>query len=546
MKKLLFYIILIFPFFTFQLSAQKEESDNHIIINKNKPERQEWLRDLGFGLFLHWSLDSQLGVVISHSMVGASDDYMNRFIYDLPKTFDPYKFDAYRMAIQAKLAGANYICLTAKHHSGFCLWDTKTTDFKITNTPYKKDIIKEFVEGARKAGLAVGIYYSPEDFKFLYDNKISVQRGGLIFTKEFKASYNDLIRKQTRELFTKYGKIDVFFIDGSPKEVCMEEAWKCQPDVVITRGAINSPEQTVPGIANDQLWESCITMGTQWQYKPTNDELKSGTRIIEILVETRAKGGNLLLNVGPKSDGTNADPEERRLTELAAWNFINQEAIVNVRPWIVCNEENIWFTASKDRKTVYAVITGIPDWTRGGRKEFRIGSIKATPETKISVLGQNDKVVEYQNNADAKSRFTQKEDGLHISVVRAQRIYNNSKWPNPITVKLENVQPALTPPIVVTTNPAITPENVKLTGNLKDMGDAKELKVYFEWRRYGGFVENLYSTEWQAAETKISITSTGDFSQTLQFEKGKSYEYRAVVVHPLITMYGDRVRFQSK
>jgi len=547
MKTKLWVILTVFFFSSFLVMAQTEESDNKTgPSNRNKPEREEWLRDLGFGIFLHWSHDSQLGVVIGHTMVGASDDYTNRFINELPKTFDPYKYDAYRMAIQAKLAGAKYIVLTAKHHSGFCLWDTKTTDFKITNTPYQRDIVKEFVEGTRKAGLAVGLYYSPEDFKFLYDNNISVQRGGLKFTKEVSDAYNDLIRTQTNELFTNYGKIDILFIDGNPKEPCRDEAWNCQPDVVITRGAVNTPEQRLPGIASDRLWESCITMGTQWQYKPTNDNLKSATRLIEILVETRAKGGNLLLNVGPRPDGVIADPEERRLTEMAAWNFVNREAIENVRQWVVVNEENIWFTASKDRKTVYAVITGIPDWKFGSRKEFVLSSIKATPETKISVLGQNSKVVEYQLDNNPESRFTQQADGLHISVVRAQRIYNNYKWPNPITVKLENVEPALVPPHVVTGKATVAEGSVKLDGSIKSMGDAKQLKVYFEWRPYGGFAETLYSTEWHKTDERIELLAVGGFSKTLKFDKGKTYEFRAVVEHPLIKMVGDSERFTAK
>ncbi|HEC45077.1 MAG TPA: alpha-L-fucosidase [Bacteroides sp.] len=410
--------------------------------NRNKPERQEWLRDLGFGMFIHWSMDSQLGIVISHSMVGASDDYINRYINELPKTFDPQDFDPYKIAVQAKLAGVKYVVFTAKHHSGYCMWDTETTDFKITNTPYKKDILLEYVEGVRKAGLAVGFYYSPEDFKFLYDNDIVVRRRNFEINPETTRKYHDFIRSQTHELFSNYGKIDVLFIDGDHNEPCKEEAWDLQPDLVITRGAVNTPEQKIPGTADDNLWESCITMGTQWQYKPTNDDLKSGGKIIEMIIETRAKGGNLLLNIGLDPFGEIPDPEARNLTEVAAWYFINQEAVLNVRPWIITREENIWFTASKDRKTVYAIITGYPEWERGDRKEFVLKSVKTTPDTKISVLGQNDKVVEYRST-DPKSNFTQMDDGLHISVVRAQRIYNNHKWPNPITVKLENVEPVI-------------------------------------------------------------------------------------------------------
>jgi alpha-L-fucosidase len=422
--------------------TQIDESLTRETGNRNKPERQEWLRDLGFGMFIHWSMDSQLGIVISHSMVGASDDYINRYINELPKTFDPQDFDPYKIAIQAKLAGVKYIVFTAKHHSGYCMWDTETTDFKITNTPYKKDILLEYVEGVRKAGLAVGFYYSPEDFKFLYDNGIVVRRRNFEINPETTRKYHDFIRRQTHELFSNYGKIDVLFIDGDHNEPCKEEAWDLQPDLVITRGAVNTPEQKIPGTADDNLWESCITMGTQWQYKPTNDDLKPGGKIIEMIIETRAKGGNLLLNIGLDPFGEIPDPEARNLTEVAAWHFINQEAVLNVRPWIITREENIWFTASKDGKTVYAIITGYPEWGRGERKEFVLQSVKTTPDTKISVLGQNDKVVEYRTT-DPKSKFTQMNDGLHISVVRAQRIYNNHKWPNPITVKLENVEPVI-------------------------------------------------------------------------------------------------------
>lgn len=541
MKNVFFILCILLS--TSNLFAQKEENDNSFNENRNKPEREEWLRDLGFGLFIHWSLDSQLGTVISHSMVGASDDYMDRFINELPKTFDPYKYDGYRMAIQAKLAGAKYICITTKHHSGFCLWDTKTTDFKITNTPYGKDLLKEYVEGARKAGLAVGIYYSPEDFKFLYDNKITVKRGGVELDEKTKAAYNDLVRKQTHELFSNYGKIDMLFIDGDYKDPCKEEAWKLQPDVVITRGAVNTPEQTIPGVASDRLWESCITMGTQWQYKPTNDNLKSGTQLIELLIEARAKGGNLLLNVGPHPDGYIPDPESRRLAEIGTWHFINQEALHSVCTWIIPHEENIWFTASKDRKTVYAILTGIPNWVRGNRKEFVLGSVKATPQTKISVLGQNDLVVEYQNEKDAQSKFIQKEDGLHISVVRAQRIYNNSKWPNPITVKLENVVPALYPPVVETLKADVIENKVILKAKLIKKGDMGSYKVGFEYRPYGGFVENLYSASWDSTKW-IEITREGDFSIGLEgLKKGIQYEFRAVIIHPRMKIYGDIKRF---
>lgn len=528
------------------LYAQKEESDNRFGENKNKPARQEWLRDLGFGMFIHFNVDAQLGITISHSLVGASDDYLERYFNELPQTFDPSAFDPAAIAKLAKLAGMKYIVFTAKHHAGFCFWDTKTTSFKITNTSYKKDLLKVYVEGVRKAGLAVGLYYSPEDFKFLYDRKVLIKRGDMQFDKTITTAYDELVRKQTTELFTLYGKIDVLFIDGEPKGPCRDVAWKLQPDVVITRGAVNTPEQTLPGIALNEFWESCVTMGTQWNYKPTNDNLKTGGRLIELLVEARSKGGNFLLNVGPHPDGYIPYEQEIQLREVAAWQFINHEAIEGVRPWIVTNEEQVWFTASKDKRTVYAVITGQPDWPKGDRKEFVFGSIKATPKTIISVLGQNDKVTEYRNQLDVQSRFEQKDDGLHISIARAQRVYDNYKWPNPITVKLEHVEPALDPPQVETGMAVVKDGNVELNARVLKKGNADSLQVYFEYRPFAGFAENLYSKDWFRTAA-VPIRGQKSFTQTLSAVKaGNEYQYRAVIVHPLLTVRGDVKRIMIK
>jgi alpha-L-fucosidase len=536
MKKLLIVLMLCTGNFLF---AQKEESDNRFDGNKNKPARQEWLRDLGFGMFIHFNVDAQLGITISHSLVGASDDYMKRYFNELPKSFDPSAFNPAAIAKLAKLAGMKYVVFTTKHHAGFCFWDTKTTSFKITNTPYKKDLLKAYVEAIRKAGLGVGFYYSPEDFKFLYDHKILIKRGDMQFDKTITAAYDDLVRKQTTELFTLYGKIDVLFIDGEPKGPCRDVAWKLQPDVVITRGAVNTPEQTLPGIALDEFWESCVTMGTQWNYKPTNDNIKTAGRLIELLVEARAKGGNFLLNVGPHPDGYIPYEQETQLREVAAWQFINHEAVESVRPWIVTNEDQVWFTASKDKRTVYGVITGEPDWAKGDRKEFVFGSIKATPKTIISVLGQNDKVTEYQNQLDVHSRFEQKEDGLHISVVKAQRVYDNYKWPNPITVKLENVEPALDPPQVETVNATVKNGNLEMNGRVLKKGNADSLQVYFEYRPFAGFAENLYSKDWFKSSS-LTIRNAEPFTLSLAgLEGGKEYQYRAVIVHPRLTVRGD-------
>src|SRR4051794_12133918 len=143
----------------------------------NRPERLEWFRDLGFGLFIHWNFDSQLGVVISHSMVGASDDYLKRFVEDLPKTFNPRKFNPGDWAALAKLAGVKYVVFTTKHHSGFTMFPSATTDFNIMNTPFHRDATGEVLTAFREQGIAPGVYFSPDDFWWLYKNGKTIQRG---------------------------------------------------------------------------------------------------------------------------------------------------------------------------------------------------------------------------------------------------------------------------------------------------------------------------------------------------------------------------------
>ena len=134
-----------------------------------------------------------------------------------------------------------------------------------------------------------------------------------------------------------YGPIDVAFFDGDPYQL-RDLAWKLQLDVIVTRGAIETPELYVPGIPIPGAWEANFTMGTAWQYQPQNEVYKTGGQVIDILVETRAKGGNLLLNIGPKPDGELAIEQEERLREVALWMQVNQECIYGVRPWVITVE----------------------------------------------------------------------------------------------------------------------------------------------------------------------------------------------------------------
>lgn len=433
----IFVIVLLFA-----LSSRGENTAADVSKSryKNDPVRSEEFMDWGLGMFVHWGIDSQLGSVISHSMVGASDDYLDRFINELPKTFDPQDYNPEKWMKIAKLAGVKYMVLTTKHHSGFCLWDTQTTNFDIAITPYKKDIVREYVDACKEYSLKVGLYFSPEDFYFLRQQGHLIRRKGGDYTQI--SNNKELLeydKQQMKELLTNYGNIDVVFLDSFDNELLREYVHQLQPECLVTRGEMATPEQNIPNTPLPGPWEACFTLGNQWQYKPTNEQYKSATKLIEMLIDIRAKGGNLLINVGPDPDGIIPFEQERRFRELALWMFINDEAIHGIRPCDVIREGDIYFTKSKDGKTVYAFLTKQSPWKAGQRREFEIKSLRATDDTTISVLGQNSKVVEYQQNTDPESRFQQKDYVLEISVVRAQRIYNDRNWPNPIVVKLENV-----------------------------------------------------------------------------------------------------------
>jgi alpha-L-fucosidase len=405
----------------------------------NKPEREQWFMDMGFGMFIHWSMDSQVGAVISHSMAGASEDYLQRFINDLPKTFNPRKFYPEDWAVLAKLAGMKYVVFTAKHHSGFCMWDTRTTDFGIMNTPFHRDILREVFEAFRKQGIAIGIYFSPEDFHYFHENHIPI--GRLQDPQHYPVNNKDLMaydKAQIKELLTGYGKIDLLFFDG-PAEELKEYAWQLQPDVVVTRGQMQTPEQELPDKPIPGPWEACFTMGTDWQYKPTNDPHKSGTEIINMLIETRAKGGNLLLNVGPKPDGELQIEQEALLREIALWNLVNQESIHNIRPWEIIKEGDVWFTRAKDQEIVYAFIQGGDKWKYGERKEFVFKTLAGSEKTKVSIPGYASELLEYRPGFDARIYTANTPVGLVISAVNGHRLYTNNQWPNPVVLKLENV-----------------------------------------------------------------------------------------------------------
>jgi alpha-L-fucosidase len=307
-------------------------------------------------------------------------------------------------------------------------------------------------------------------------------------------------QEHLRELLTGYGKIDIMFIDG-PAEDLREVCWQVRPDVVVTRGAMETPEQFTPGVPLEGPWEGNMTMGNAWHYKPTNEEYKSGTELIKTLIETRAKGGNFLLNIGPHPSGKIPFEQERLMREIGLWNFVNGEAIYGARPWVVTNEGDVWFTKKKSEKTVYAFLTGT-SWKWGEPNTITLKSVRATDQTKIDILGQSGKVLEYRTEVTPETTWRQDEEGLHIRATRAQRLYNNRRWPNPVVLRITDASPALVPPLVMTGTAGWDPASgiATLHGELKDLGDAREVEVGFQYRRMKGPAE-MYEPDYPWRDT---------------------------------------------
>jgi alpha-L-fucosidase len=506
----------------------------------NKPERLEWFRDLGFGMFIHWGVDSALGGDISHSLAGASDAYRKRYFAELPGTFRPRRFHPEDWARLARLAGMKYVVFTTKHHSGFAMWNTRTTPFAIGATPHRRDVVADVVKAFRAEGLAVGFYFSPEDFHWLHQNgKPVTRRPHPGVTPQENPDLMKLARAQLRELGTRYGAIDVWFLDG-PAAGMRDVIWRAQPRAVITRDVIETPEQSIPGVPLDRPWESCLTMGTQWSYKPTHETYRSGSELIQILIETRAKGGNLLLNVGPKPDGELPIEQEERLREIALWSFSYDQAIHQVRPWVVTNEGNIWFTRKKDEDTVYLFLTKTA-WNMGERKTFTVRSVRPSKDSQLSVLGASGDILEYKPDADARSWMRQDAQGLHLDVMMAQRHYNDRKWPNPLVLKITKVSPALRPPVVVTSRGERAPSGeATFHGNLQGLGEAPAVEVAFQYRPRKAVEELLHAdAPWQQTPY-VRVAATGPVTaRAKDLKAGRAYEFRAVVKHPLLTVYGE-------
>src|SRR6185436_829427 len=413
---------------------------------------EEW-KGLKFGLLMHWGTYSQWGIVESWSICpedlgwasaarkkGIAEGNYSEYVkaYEkLKTTFDPVKFNPEKWAAAAKEAGMKYVVFTTKHHDGFCMFDTKYTDYKITDkeTPFAKDprsnVTKEIFNAFRKQGFWTGAYFSKPDWHCDYywwkkfpasdrNANYSIDK----YPEQWK-KYVDYTHNQVNELVSDYGKVDILWLDGgwvqkkTDEEVKKEmmdvydgvrwarnpqsqdidmprlvkEVRAKQPGVIVVDRAVPgqyqnylTPEQHIPDSGLPYPWETCMTMGNSWSYVP-NDIYKPTNEIIEKLVDIVSKGGNYLLNIGPSSEGEFDPVAYQRLKEIGEWMKVNGEAIYGTRMFTVFGEgDKIRFTRSKDGTTRYVFLFDFP------AGNVSLGNMSLSKKSVVQMLGSNRKL----------------------------------------------------------------------------------------------------------------------------------------------------------
>jgi alpha-L-fucosidase len=331
-----------------------------------RKERTQWFNEARFGMFIHWGLYSipARGEWVRSLERMPHEEYLRYFDEFTAQEYNPREW-----AALAKKAGMKYAVLTAKHHDGFCLWDTKLTNFKSTNTPAKRDLVKEYLEAFREAGIKVGLYFSIIDWRHPdfphYGDRQHPLRDDPAAGNENRDfnRYLEFMHGQIRELLTGYGKLDIMWFDFSYAEMHGEK-WKAgaimemihslQPQLIIdnrlegsgetpgtilsanpspSAGDFTSPEQMIPplGIRNELgdnvPWEACITLNNHWGYCAADRHWKSAEMVVRMLVECVSKNGNLILNVGPDVKGRIPSASVEILEEVGRWMADNGNSI---------------------------------------------------------------------------------------------------------------------------------------------------------------------------------------------------------------------------
>jgi alpha-L-fucosidase len=372
-----------------------------------KKKLDKW-QDQKFGMIIHWGLYAVPGIIESWNL--CNEDWINRpdsnqsyedykkWYWGLKKDFNPVKFDPESWAKAGKDAGMKYVVFTTKHHDGFCMFDTKQTDFKISNGPFagnpKADVAKYVFDAFRKNDFMIGAYFSKPDWhseNYWWPKYATANRNNNYDIRQFPWRWNNFKQytfNQISELMHNYGSIDILWLDGGwvrPLETVNDEvrSWGAaippwsqdidipkiaamarvtQPGLLVVDRTVHgpyenyqTPEQHIPAVQLDHPWESCMTLANNWGFVP-NDQFKSPAKIIQSLIEVVAKGGSLLLGVGLKPDGTMPEEAIQRLEEIGEWMKANGTAIYNTRGTKNYNDGNTWFTQNNTTEIRYALV----------------------------------------------------------------------------------------------------------------------------------------------------------------------------------------------
>jgi alpha-L-fucosidase len=362
-------LILIFVIFISMKPAFSQTDETPEL----KAKRMQWFKDAKLGIFIHWGIYSVNGIDESwsfHNNYLSYDDYMKQL-----KGFTAAKYDPNQWADLIKESGAKYAVLTTKHHDGVALWDTKLSDLNVAKkTPAGRDLVGPWCEAIRKRGLKVGLYYSLLDWSD--PNYPNFTRDQVKYTED-SVKWNKFVAfnfGQLTELSTRY-KPDLYWFDGDWEQSA--EKWKAKelrktlfgfnPNVILNSrlqgyGDYGTPEQGLPITRpKDKYWELCMTINESWGYQGTDHEFKSANQIIRLFVDCITLGGNLLLDIGPRADGTIPDEEVGVLKELGRWTKKHHEAIYGTEAGIPLGHYYGATTLSKDKDIIYLFLDGKPN-----------------------------------------------------------------------------------------------------------------------------------------------------------------------------------------
>jgi alpha-L-fucosidase len=296
----------------------------------DRARRMQWWHEARFGMFIHWGLYSVLG---RHEWAMEEEGIPVSEYEQLAKKFNPKPNSPQAFAKLAKAAGQKYMVMTSKHHEGFCNFDTKLTSYCAPKQGPGRDLLREYVEAVRAEGLRFGFYYSLMDWHHPDGAKCATDPDA---RKRFVEYTHGLVR----ELMTNYGKVDVLWYDVDwplnaeqwESERMNKMVFELQPDIIVNNrnglpGDFSTPEQEIRAEQGTRAWESCMTLNESWGYQAADDSWKSTKTVIRNLVECSRDGGNYLLNIGPRGDGSIPGDSARVLSEVGAWLSRNGEAI---------------------------------------------------------------------------------------------------------------------------------------------------------------------------------------------------------------------------